>query len=382
MRPSDVGAPRPAPQPPYPAAVDVRRRYSAGSMTTERREAAGEPKVSSRSPSSIDLADVAQRLERLDAQGRGVAVALDPPGGAGEAVDEHERAAADDAEPVAVREHARAVVVAEQDVVEPRQEARRGGLSPVATGASGRSSSSRPRSSAKTRSPRAQALDDRGEARQPRPEPHVGHARRPERGEVAQDQRVRRGLLRQRAAGQLSAPAPTTARPPLARARSRAAAAGRAARRSAPRRRAPSGRAPGQRSASARPSEAVVPGVSARTARPAATTSPTSAPSSCLADGLPAKRFSSIAWCIGRQARKSRGGRQVQRGAHQRRAQHLVRLEQRDQLRGLEALQPRPQAVERRGRLLALHAGEVLDRLARRAAARGAAAAGARAGCG
>jgi hypothetical protein len=65
------------------------------------------------------------------------------------------------------------------------------------------------------------------------------------------------------------------------------------------------------------------------------------------------------------------GGRKVQRDAHQRRAQHLVGLEQRDELRGLEALQPRPQAVERRGRLLALHAGEVLDRLAR--AQRGAA---------
>ena len=54
-------------------------------------------------------------------------------------------------------------------------------------------------------------------------------------------------------------------------------------------------------------------------------------------------------------------GREVQRRAHQGRAQHGVRLEHAHELGRVEALQPRPQPVERRGRHLALHTGEVLD---------------------
>ena len=238
------------------------------------------------------------------------------------------------------------------------------GSSPVAIGASGRSSSSRPRSSAKTRSPGRRRVDDRGEARQARPEPHVGHARGPERGEVAQDQRVRLGLLRQRAAGQLrhrrhhGLPAGLLER--------------RAARRQLGERHGEAHRVGERRRVGAGPAlrqRAAERGGRARRLGE---------------DGAAGRhdlRHVDAAELLGELAAREAllehrlvhrapgeevvGGRQVQRGAHQRRAQHLVGLEQRDQLRGLEALQPRPQAVERRGRLLALHAGEVLDRLAR-----------------
>ena len=287
----------------------------------------------------------------------------DPPRPGEEAVHE-QRVAVDDPRRVIVAEDPRAVGVREQRVVVDREEARRRGGVRVGQRRAREVEQLAPAIVAERAQLRAQAVDRRGQAGQPRPRAQVGGRRRAEGREVAPEQVV--VASRPRPARRRARPRPWSARPGRARASGRAAAAGARGAGSWPRSRARAGRGRASARAIARPTASAPAGSASSAARAAASSSARSTPSSCRRKP-PRSARSPTGRNSARQRQVVARGREMERAAVQPAAHGGAVVEQVGHRRGVERLEPRPQAEVGRLRLLGLHDEEVADRLERRA---------------